>query len=454
MEPKAGDYVELETKEGESAAKIKGTVIQRPALLKGDFLIVKLDSGYNIGISREKITKLNILTHYQAPAETKRRTETRLGLPNVAILSTGGTISSKVDYRTGGVYADYTAHDFVQMCPELLSIANISANKVMAIMSEDFVISDFKKMAREISKALNSNNEGSAQGNAYGNNHDSTHGKNAGVVVTCGTDMMHYASVFMSFFLRGLSKPVVFTGSQRSIDRGSSDAFMNLICSTIAAAKYPGAEVGICMHGTTNDDYCIFSRGTKVRKMHTSRRDAFRPINEKPLAKIWKDSRIEIVNKNYRQRIEAEVEVDDKFEEKTALITVYPTMDPEIIDYYLDKGYKGLVLAATALGHVPVSIPGKSLIPKLERAKEMKVPVVIASQTLYGRVHPFVYTNLRKLSVGADAIFAEDMLPEVAYVKLGWVLGHTKNTEEVRKMMLTNYAGEITDGTGDDTFLI
>ncbi|MDP2749447.1 MAG: Glu-tRNA(Gln) amidotransferase subunit GatD [Nanoarchaeota archaeon] len=440
MEPKAGDYVEIEllkTEKGSNREKtedVKGTIIHRPELLKGDFLILKLDNGYNIGVSRSKIKKINMIRQYQQTPETKHHLQRKPNLPDVAVMSTGGTISSKIDYKTGGVYANYTAEDFAQMCPEILDVANIEAEKVMSVMSEDLMPADWKKMAKEIAKKLNSNI--------------------SGAVITHGTDTMHFSSAAMSFFLKNLSKPVVFTGSQRSIDRGSSDAFMNLICSTVTAAKYPGAEVGICMHGTTNDDYCIFNRGTKVRKMHTSRRDAFRPINDKPLAKIWKDGKIEATNKNYKQRNKQDVEVDDKFEEKTALVAVYPGMDPEIIDFYLDKGYKGIVLSATALGHVPTVIQGRTLIPKLERAKEMKIPVVVASQTIYGRVHPFVYTNLRKLSVGANAIFAEDMLPEVAYIKLGWTLGHTKDIDEVKKMMLTNYAGELTKRTETDNFLI
>lgn len=430
MEAKSGDYVEIETGD----EKVKGTIIQRPSLLKGDFIILKLDNGYNIGISQDKIKAIKIEKKYEKPAEIKHHIKQKQGLPNVSVLSTGGTISSKVDYKTGGVYADYTAEDFVQMCPELLDIANIKSKKVMGVMSEDLQVKDWREMARHIANELNSESDG--------------------VVVSHGTDTMHFSAAAMSFFLTGLSKPVVFTGSQRSIDRGSSDAFMNLICSVTTAAKYEGAEVGICMHGTTNDDYCIFNRGTKVRKMHTSRRDAFRPINEFPLAKIWKDGRIEMTNQNYRKRSTNNVEVDDKFEERTGLIVVYPNMDPEIIDYYLDKGYKGLVLSATALGHLPVSIAGKSFIPKLERAREMKVPIVIATQTIYGRVHPYVYTNLRKLSVGAGAIFAEDMLPEVAYVKLGWLLGHTKDVKEIRQQMLVNFAGEITERTETNTFLI
>ena len=136
------------------------------------------------------------------------------------------------------------------------------------------------------------------------------------------------------------------------------------------------------------------------------------------------------------------IELDTVFEEKVALITVYPNMDPEIIDFYLKKGYKGIVLATTALGHVPTWTKG-SLIPYIKKASEKGIPVCIASQTLYGRVTPYVYTNLRKVSIEAKGIYLEDMLPEVAYIKLGWVLGHTNDYEKAKEMMLTNYKGEI-----------
>jgi glutamyl-tRNA(Gln) amidotransferase subunit D len=186
--------------------------------------------------------------------------------------------------------------------------------------------------------------------------------------------------------------------------------------------------------------------------MHTSRRDAFRPINELPLAKVFPDGKIEVVNNNYKKRGKGKAAVDDKFEDKVALIQVYPGMEGEVIDFYVSKGYKGIVLAATALGHVPTNGP-KNILGNIKKAIDKNIPVIIASQTLYGRVHPLVYTNLRKLSIELGCIFAEDMLPETAYVKLGWVLGHTSKIEEVKELMLKNTAGEIIERMLPDSFL-
>lgn len=429
MIPEFGDMVKVHTKE----QIYEGILLPRPEIFDENYTVIKLDNGYNIGIENKKIEKIEVVEKHQKKKEERHKIEHKKGLPNVPILSFGGTISSRVDYKTGGVYADYTAEDFVEMLPELGNIANLKAEKVMGIMSEDMAPEDWQQMARRIAKELNDDN--------------------AGVVVTQGTDTLHYSTAAMSFFLRGLNKPVVFTAAQRSIDRGSSDAFSNLLCAVHAASKFDGAAVVTCLHGTSDDNYCILNRGTKVRKMHTSRRDAFRPINELPLAKVFEDGKIEVLNKNYNKRNNEKVIVDDKFEQKTALIYVYPGMNPDVLDYYLEKKYKGIVIAATALGHVPTINPKYSLVKKLKELIDNNVAVVISTQTIYGRVHPYVYTNLRKLSVQLDCIFVEDMLPETAYVKLGWVLGHTHQIDEVKEMMLTNYAGEISERSDEKGFL-
>ena len=427
MNAKPGDKAKVLTEKEE----FEGILMPRPELLEKGFTVIKLDNGYNIGIEDKKIKRIELVKEYKPKKEKKAKLPFYKNLPTVSILSTGGTISSKIDYRTGGVHADYTAEDFVEMIPELTKIANIKAKKIMAVMSEDFTNKEWSLMAKEVAKELE---------------------QAEGVIITMGTDTLHIAASALSFFLKDLNKPVVITAAQRSIDRGSSDAFMNLICAVTAAAKFDGAEVVTCMHGTTNDDYCLLNRGTKVRKMHTSRRDAFRPINDLPLAKVYPDGKIEIVNKDYKKKGAGKVKVDDKFEEKTALIQVYPGMESKIIDFYVNEGYKGIVLAATALGHVPTNGP-KSIIPNLKKAIDKKIPVIIASQTLYGRVHQLVYTNLRKLSVELGCIFAEDMLPETAYVKLGWVLAKTKDPEKVKELMLTNIAGEISERILDKEFL-
>ena len=182
-------------------------------------------------------------------------------------------------------------------------------------MSEDLTYSDWKKIAEAVQKELNAGN---------------------GVVITHGTDTLHYTAAAMSFMLN-TTKPVVLVGSQRSPDRGSSDAFMNLVCAVTAAAKSDIAEVVTCLHGTTNDDYCLLVRGVKVRKMHTSRRDAFRPVNEMALAKVYANGKIEVVNKDYNKKGKGEVVVDAGFEDKVALVQVYPGMEPEVIDFYVKK---------------------------------------------------------------------------------------------------------------------
>ena len=430
MKPEFGDIVKVYTDE----QAYEGILMPRPEIFEKDHTIIKLENGYNIGIDNKKIKKVEVIKKYEKKKEEKIKITHKKGLPTVAILSFGGTISSRVDYKTGGVYADYTAEDFVEMLPELKNVANLKAEKVMGIMSEDMAPYEWSLMAKHIARELNDE-------------------KVYGVVVTQGTDTLHFSTAAMSFFLRNLNKPVVFTAAQRSIDRGSSDAFSNLLCAVHAASKFDGAAVVTCLHGTSDDNYCILNRGTKVRKMHTSRRDAFRPINELPLAKVYEDGNIEILNNNYKKRNTNKVEVVDKFEEKTALVYIYPGMNPDILDYYRKEKYKGVVIAATALGHVPTINPKYSLLKKLKELIDNGVPVVIASQTIYGRVHPYVYTNLRKLSVELSCIFAEDMLPETAYVKLGWVLAQAHDIEEVKEMMLRNYAGEISERTDEKAFL-
>jgi len=422
MKPKAGDKVKLVTSDGE----FEGTLLPRPEMMSQDITVLKLKTGYNIGIESKKIKKTTVLEEYKTPVPKAKKVKLQKDLPTVAILSTGGTISSRIDYRTGGVYADYSAEDFVAMCPELQDIANIKAAKVMSVMSEDALSSDWTKMAEEVLKVIKEVD---------------------GVVITHGTDTMHFTSAALSFLLKDLNKPVVITGAQRSIDRGSSDAFMNLICAVTAAAKWDGAGVVICMHGSMEDKFCHLLRGTKVRKMHTSRRDAFRPIGDEPLAVVFTDGKIEVVDDNYSKRFKSSPSLRS-LDPKVALVYVYPDMDPGIIEYHVKQKVHGIVIAATALGHIPINNP-KSLGPALEKAVKAKIPLFICTQTLYGRVNPYVYTNLRKVSIGLGAVYLADMLPEVAYVKLMVALKQ-KNPVEFMK---TNVAGEISSRETDDCFL-
>lgn len=423
----------------------EGLLMPRPDAGDPDCLVLKLDNGYNLGIKWDKKTKIK-KSRKKGKKETKEEEEFELGRikkelmklefdekkPDISLIATGGTVASRVDYRTGGVTGAMNPREFLHNVPELKEIVNLKKiDRLSTKMSEDFNYKDWQKMAKKIKKELNSGMEG--------------------IILTEGTDTMHYTSAALSFFLRNLNKPVVITGAQKSSDRGSSDAGMNLICSARVAVS-DMAEVGICMHGTLNDDYCLFLRGTKVRKMNTIRRDAFRPINQKPIAKIWPDGKTEKMIQYNRRKKKGKVKTDLKFEPKVALLKTYPGSEPEVIDFLVDKGYKGFVLEGTGLGHVPTEAR-KNWIPKIEKHTKEGIPFVVTSQTIYGRVNTNVYSNLRTLFKEAGAISGEDMLSETAYIKLGWVLGHTKKLEEVRRKMAKNYTGEITERTLPDSYL-
>lgn len=425
---KAGDRIRV--KKGKKT--FEGILVPITTASSAD-LILKLDTGYNMGITMKNASIQKVASGKKRLGKVGKQ---HLSLsfskkkPPVSLVFAGGTISSRVDYHLGGIITSGDPQEFLHTVPELADIINLrSVVKSVDLMSEDLGHQEWITIAKAVHKELLS--------------------ESRGVIVAHGTDTLHYTAAALSFFLK-VNKPVLLVGSQKSSDRGGSDAGMNLLCAAhLALGDF--AEVGTCMHGSMNDDACLFIRGTKVRKMHTIRRDAFRPINDLPIASITPKGDIRTLGP-HEKRSRSPPSIDTKYEPKIALVKVYPSSDPSVLDYYRSQGYRGLVIEGTGLGHVPTNAK-KSWIPAITKTVKDGIPVVITPQTLYGRVHSHAYTNLRHLYHEAGAIPGEDMLPETAYVKLGWVLGHTQDMDEVRKRMLTNVAGEITQRSVEKTFL-
>ena len=416
--PNPGDYVEIHLMK-----KIyEGILLENPKTEKG-IVLLKLDSGYNIGFNKKDISKIRILKKskiIEEKIEIKKSNEK----PNIAMIITGGTISARLNPKKGGVDWLDTPESLFKFYPEIFEKVNIIKIEVPFMKaSEDMDFKDWKKIANTAKKLLNDSNI-------------------KGVIITQGTDFLHCTSSALSFFLKNLNKPVVLTYSQRSIDRASSDADLNLQCSAIAAIS-DIAEVMIVGHATINDNYCYAMPGTKTKKMHTSRRDAFKVINDKPFAKIFPD-KVEIISDYTKRENKKKVKTDSKFEEKVALVKVYPGQSPEILDFYLKKKYKGIVLEMSGLGHVPTTRARKSWIKKLKEVQKKGLIICASAQTIYGRLDPLVYSNGREL-LKTGIIYLEDMLSETALVKLGYVLAKTKNKEEIKKLMLTNIAHELND---------
>jgi glutamyl-tRNA(Gln) amidotransferase subunit D len=377
-------------------------------------LVLKLDSGYNAGFKEYEL--IEVLEDVKFPTQKAKITK-REHLPNVKIISTGGTIASRVDYRTGAVTSQFTAEEIVSDVPEIAEICNVDAELLYNILSENMKPQNWIELARRVYDALK---------------------EFEGVIITHGTDTMHYSASALSFMLQ-TPKSVVFVGAQRSSDRPSSDASINLLCSAKLSVSDVG-EVLVCMHGSTNDDFCYAHRGVKVRKMHTSRRDAFQSINSKPVARIYYPSlNVEWLSWRYR-RGERQLKLSDRLEEKVLLIKFFPGLRSDILEYFYSKGYRGFVIEGTGLGHVSTD-----WIETIRRICEDSV-VVMTSQCLGGRICDRVYDTGRDL-LRAGVIEGEDMLPEVALTKLMFLLGNY-DIEEAKKLVKKNLVGEIEPRTG------
>ncbi|MEK6847714.1 MAG: Glu-tRNA(Gln) amidotransferase subunit GatD [Nanoarchaeota archaeon] len=419
--PEPGDFVEVSLVKN----SYQGIFLESPENEHG-IVLLKLESGYNIGINKKDILDINILKKFEAKTLEERKVKIEQEKPNIAMVMTGGTISAELDSRTGAVSWLTSPEKLFRFYPEVFEKANILKIEVPFMMaSENMGFKEWQKIARVTERFLNDSNI-------------------KGVIITHGTDTLHYTAAALSFFLRNLNKPVVLTYSQRSGDRASSDASLNLQCAAMVAIS-DMAEVVIVGHASSNDDYCYALRGTKVRKLHSSRRDAFKPVNTGPLAKITREAFIPLMP--YKKRTKTKVGIDTSFEEKVALIKFYPGQDPDILEYYRKKGYKGIVIEMLGLGHVATSESRKSWVSKIKEIQEKGVFVCAAAQTIYGRLDPLIYSNGREL-LNAGVVYLEDMLAETALVKLSWILGHrelAKDKEKVKKKMLENISGEFSD---------
>ncbi|MCX8197723.1 MAG: Glu-tRNA(Gln) amidotransferase subunit GatD [Candidatus Micrarchaeota archaeon] len=422
-EAEPGDKVQVECASG----KYCGILLPRKQ--ESPFLALKLGSGYNIGIRKEAITAISILEKASAQFRKELKEEKKSSSPagKVSLLACGGTIANRVDYRTGAVHPAVSAEELLESLP-MQTRGTVQPRMLFSLPSEDMSPAHWAELAKAAAESI----KGGAEG----------------VVITHGTDTMHYTSAALSFMLQNLPCPVVLTGSQRSSDRGSSDAELNLSCA-IAAAKSDLSGVFICMHENLSDESCALLFGPKARKMHTTRRDAFRPINSLPAARVDAASlSVEKISPNCQPRKkESKLALDTRMNTNVALQYIYPGLKPSAIASL--AGYDGVVLAGMGLGHLPVNLSGDKLaMPILKEVAQLVnsgIPVVLASQCIYGRVDMDVYTNGRVLKEAGIIGNLCDMTPETAYVKLMWVLGREKRMGEVKKLMETSIAGEISE---------
>ncbi len=407
----------------------EGTILPRAENTDDRHIVLKIFTGYNIGVDIDTVTGIQELGYkkavYKIPEKDFPYSKEK---PNVKLLGTGGTIASRLDYRTGAVIPAFSPGELYGAVPELADICNLTTEKLFAVFSENMGPEQYKKLAIAIGKEIEKGTDG--------------------IIIGHGTDTMHYTSAALTFMVQDPPIPIILVGSQRSSDRPSSDAALNLMHAATAAGHGDIAEVMVSMFGPTSDEYGFLHRGTRVRKMHSSYRSTFRTIGDTPIATVSRQGVFPIKKDYNRRRKDRNVKILPYFEERVAMIYYYTNMHPDMIDSLVDNGYKGIIIIGTGLGHV-----NKPLYPAIERAVKKNVAIYMTVQTLWGYVHMFVYDTGRDL-MAKGVIPAENMLPETAYIKLGWALGQTNDLEKVKEIMLTPISGEITPREPYNGYLI
>ncbi|MFH1224308.1 MAG: Glu-tRNA(Gln) amidotransferase subunit GatD [Candidatus Diapherotrites archaeon] len=415
-----------------------GTVMPADSGVPEDVLVLKLKSGYNVGVKLDAGAKVKRLGTLEKKILPSAKPQHNPSLPTIAVLQAGGTIAAMVDYETGGVSAKLSDGQLLAMFPQLAEIANFRCRFLMNELSENIRLSQYPLIANAAAEEVKKGVKG--------------------VIITHGTDTMGYTAAALSFMFENLPVPVLLVGAQRSSDRGSTDAALNMKCAANFISKSDFAGVAICMHENLEDESCLILPATKTRKMHTSRRDAFRAINARPIARVSGEGKVDFISGAYaRKSASAKFSLKAKIEEKVALVKAVPSLHAEQIGILRKLGMKGVVIEGTGLGHAPTGGNGKK-----ERAQNEKVlraisslaksgaVVAMASQCINGRVRMHVY-SAGVLLAKAGVLGCEDMLPETALIKLAWLLGNYKKSE-VPALFQKNLRGEISQSTPLDVF--
>lgn len=395
-----------------------------------NFLLIKLDSGYNRSIDKNKIKNVKLISEHKEKLEIKDKINQDKSLPLIYILHVGGTIASKVDYKTGGVSAQIDSSELINSIPEIKNLARIKTKVLMNMMSENVRFEHFNLLAKTIIDLLEDE-------------------KIEGIIISHGTDTLHYTSAALSFILQNIKIPVLLVGSQRSSDRPSSDSTMNLLSAVKFIIDQKGNNKNLtgffaCMHATSNDDYCNIFRGINLRKMHTSRRDAFKQINSMPIAEVH-DKEIKYFELNNTENVLPLFEPTYfRNDIKIGILKTHPNMFAEEFSSY--KQYDGLIIEATGLGHVPIESNDKLTKENKKIFSEVKnlckeIPIIITSQCIYGSTNLNVYGSGRKLK-DLGVIELGPMITETAFIKLAWLLSNYSK-KEIKELWNRNFVGEI-----------
>ena len=396
-----------------------------------EHLTVKLVNGYNVSYPIAMIESIVSIADANQIENTTPTIEQNQNLPKVTIIHTGGTIASKVDYTTGAVIARFEPEELLASVPEILDIANIDAIKIGNMWSDDIRPIHWNKMIDACQDAFDSGS--------------------VGVVITHGTDTLHISAAALSFAFAGNGgRPagrIVFTGSQRSSDRASSDATENLLSAVYWAANGPevsgnGDAAVTVMHAGSGDGVCAVSPGVGVRKMHSTRRDAFKMVNGERISEIT-ISRDGLTHSTVATQGSREISTPTKYDldVRIAQFIAGPHLHADLLEAAQSSGYAAIMIQGTGLGHLPIENPTGDAPENDELSKVIQsspIPVIVANQCINGPVDLNVYSKGRNQQKIGVLGHGSTCSPEALLAKIHWALSNGKGLE----VLSENLCGE------------
>ncbi len=411
-----GARIELRSGDGR---RYIGAVVPNHTVGSEPTVRLRLDNGYQVGIRVGPDTSFERLPDVPGvgpgPVDLLPITPPPAAQgPWVTVLTTGGTIASRIDYATGGVRPVKEEAELLAFYPELGRSGPVRIEMVFDRLSEDLRPDDWVTLAERTVGAFSAGARG--------------------VVIAHGTDTMGYTAAALSFLLADLPGPVVLVGAQRSPDRPSSDGPSNLHAAVQVARSASLGEVAVVMHAGLSDSEFSLHRGPWVRKMHSTRRDAFRSRNGPRLGTV-RDGTVSVAEWARRPG-PGPARLDGPLDPRATLLWFYPGLEPARAEAFV-RGSRGIVLAGTGLGHV-----ASEHLPWIRSAISGGAVVGMTTQCLEGRVDPYVYATGRELE-RAGVLYLDDLLPETAYAKMLWALGHASDPVRVAELLRRDRAGEF-----------
>lgn len=320
-------------------------------------------------------------------------------MKRILMLATGGTIASKESGQ--GLSPAITSEEILSYVPAVGELCQVEAVQLMNLDSTNIGPSHWLEMAAAIRE--------------HYDGYD-------GFVLTHGTDTMAYTAAALSYLIQGSPKPIVITGSQKSICLNDTDARMNLYNSFLYAADRDSHDVSLVFDGRV-------ILGTRARKERTKSYNAFSSVDY-PEAAVIRDGRLIRYLAPTAYSYGAEPRFYDKLEERVLLLTLIPGMGAEGLRLLKDS-YQAVILQSFGVGGLPGGGNGPFAQAMGEWLSAGKT-IVMMTQVPYEGSDMAVYQVGQQVKEKYQLMEAYNMTLEAAATKLMWVLGQTNRPEEIR----------------------